>query len=547
MMTPELAEAPPAAPAGHASGRDPRTAGLAPLLGLAALTVVGAVLRLVVAHQSLFGDELSTYWIVATHGLGGVLSLLYSTGPIHHAEISPPLSFVASWLTVQLGHTPILMRLPSLVAGVISLPVIFWLGERTVGRRAGLLAAALTALAPFMVYYSTEARAYALMMLFTMVSTLALLAAVDSGRRRWWWLYGICACAALYSHYTCGFVLVVQYAWVIWVHPEHRRAATLASIGALIGLLPWAPGFIADLHSPTTKLLSALSPFSVHYILLYLRHWAFGYPYLGVSSVPGPVAYGLIAAALAVAALGLAVGRRRGGGAPSYRGGRALAVSGARTRLGLLVLLVLATPVGEILVSASGNHIFGTRNLAASWPALILVVGALLMAPGPRLRAVAATLAVAAFALAAVEVLSSRYQRPDMQSAAQFVRAHLRPGDVVIDDSGALVTPGPLTPLDVALNSSVPIFRAGVPAERSHPFGFLDPVQSFSTAVRGAVAAAHGHRIILVQALYPQNIAGVPEPVRPTTGTLPANYMPVASRHLPGILATKVAVYAPRG
>src|SRR6267154_3413805 len=129
------------------------------MLVVAALTVGGAVLRVIVARQSVFADELSTYWISATHGLGGVLSLLYSTGRIHHAEITPPLSFLASWLTTRLGKSPELLRLPALIAGTATIPLIYLLGLRTLPRRAALLSTALTALSPFMIYYSAEARA----------------------------------------------------------------------------------------------------------------------------------------------------------------------------------------------------------------------------------------------------------------------------------------------------------------------------------------------------------------------------------------------------
>src|SRR5947209_4342217 len=125
-----------------------------------ALTVIGGTLRIIAARQSLFGYELSTYWISATHSLGGVLSLLYSHGHIKHAEITPPLSFVASWLTTRLGQTAFLLRMPSIVAGTLTIPLVYMLGVRSVGRRAALLAAALTCLSPFMIYYSSEARAY---------------------------------------------------------------------------------------------------------------------------------------------------------------------------------------------------------------------------------------------------------------------------------------------------------------------------------------------------------------------------------------------------
>ena len=82
---------------------------------------------------SVFADELSTYWISARHSLGGVLSLLYSTGRIQHAEITPPLSFLASWLTTRLGGSPELLRLPALLAGTATIPLIFLHAEEATG------------------------------------------------------------------------------------------------------------------------------------------------------------------------------------------------------------------------------------------------------------------------------------------------------------------------------------------------------------------------------------------------------------------------------
>ena len=128
------------------------------MLIVAALTAVGVALRLAVAHQSLAADELSTRWIVAGHGLGDVLSAVRTD-----AEITPPLSFVAAWLTTRIDVTPELLRAPSLVAGAAVIPLVYAVGLRTVGRRAALVATALTAFSPFMIFYSAEARGYELM------------------------------------------------------------------------------------------------------------------------------------------------------------------------------------------------------------------------------------------------------------------------------------------------------------------------------------------------------------------------------------------------
>ena len=221
------------------------------------LTALGFALRLSTFDQSFIGDELSTYWILNGHSLGDVLSSIKSDD-----EITPPLYFILGWLSLKLGSNPDWVRLPSLIAGTATIPLVYLLGARTLGRLPGLIGAAVITLSPFMIYYSVEARAYALMIALLTVSTLALLAALDTRRTRWWVLYAVCTCGAMLSHYTALFPLAAQFAWVIWTHREAIRPLLLANLGAAVGFAPWIGGFIADNNSPTTEILSALSPFN---------------------------------------------------------------------------------------------------------------------------------------------------------------------------------------------------------------------------------------------------------------------------------------------
>ncbi len=138
-----------------------------PALIVAGLTAVGIAVRVVVVQDSLFADELSTYWIVSTNGLGGVISTVHT-----NAEITPPLYFVLAWLTTRLDVTAELLRAPSFVAGIAAIPLTYVLGLRTVGRRAALVATAITALAPFAIFYSTEARGYELMVVLVRAPAL---------------------------------------------------------------------------------------------------------------------------------------------------------------------------------------------------------------------------------------------------------------------------------------------------------------------------------------------------------------------------------------
>jgi hypothetical protein len=492
MSVSEFAQAPPAGRAdtrwGSAAARPELAVGLA----VVALTVVGAVIRLVVASQPLFADELSTYWISATHGLHGVMSLMYGTGAIKHAEITPPLYFVAAWASMQLGHSFELLRLPSLIAGILTIPLVFALGLRTVGRRAALVACAIVALSPFMIYYSTEARAYAVMMLLASGSTLSLLAAIDTRRGRWWVLYGLCTAGVVYSHYTGIFVLAAQLVWALVVHRDVRRPVILANLGAAVLVAPWLPGLINDYRSPTTKILSLLSPFNLSAVWTDLGHWALGYPYAKLASLtqlPGWPALAFIAAGALRGLAGVLARVVRDRWEPRRIDPRVL----------LVVLLVLATPVCEALQSALSTHTFGIRNLAASWIPAALVFALLLTTAGRRIAPVATGLAVIGFALAGLSMLTSSHQRPEYEKAAQYVDRVGRSGDVVIDESGAL-SPGPLTALDLYMHRRLPVVRALAPQERDHPFGLADPYVPLSAASREARALAGHGRILLVGA-----------------------------------------------
>lgn len=546
-MAVENAALPMAAPGERVESESrTRTGAWAPpaVAAIVLLTLIGAVFRVIVANQSLFADELSTYWISATHGLGGVLSLLYSSGRIQHAEITPPLSFLASWLTTRPGTSPELLRLPALVSGIATIPVVYVLGLRTVGRRAALLATAVTALSPFMIYYSAEARAYGLLMLLVCCSTLSMLLALDTGRRRYWVLYAVFSAAAFYTHYTCLFVLAVQLAWLLWARPQVRRPALLANAAAAALVIPWIPGLIADLRSPTVKILSAISAFTPYAVRIDLQHWAIGYPYTmagGLTGLPGAPALVLLAGAVALATAGVVLAVARGRGAEALR--RIAPARGGDAgwpRITLVALLMVATPIGEIVVSAFGNHIIGIRDMGASWPFLALTASAVVIASGPRLGLAAAALTVVAFALAAPKMLEPRFSRPDYRSAANYVAAHASLGDVAIDGTGVL-SPGPLTGFDVAFHRRLPVFRALTRSERDHPFTLLDPVESIQQAFARAVRTANGRRIFIVSSLA-NGTFGSPNPLTPPV--LPGGYRRELQRQYPGFLLTLVSVYA---
>ena len=135
----------------------------------------------------------------------------------------------------------------------------------TVGVRAALIGCTLVALCPFLIFYSTEARPYALMVLLVLLSTLALLRAVRSGGFAAWAAYAVFACAAAYTHFTAVFPLAAQLIWVLVTQPGDApgRSSPVSRPGSVIFR---AADPDQDQRIPGTKLYGFLEPFSLRSI-----------------------------------------------------------------------------------------------------------------------------------------------------------------------------------------------------------------------------------------------------------------------------------------
>jgi len=113
---------------------------------------------------------------------------------------------------------------------------------------SGLAGAALVALNPFQVYYAQEARMYAMLALWAVVSTWALVAWCAEERGWSWIVYVLAATAGLYTHYAFPFVLLAQnvgvgMGWLaVWrTQGANRRLLTWAAAqAALVALFALA-------------------------------------------------------------------------------------------------------------------------------------------------------------------------------------------------------------------------------------------------------------------------------------------------------------------
>jgi 4-amino-4-deoxy-L-arabinose transferase-like glycosyltransferase len=218
---------------------------------VAALTIGGLVLRLL-AGRSLWLDEATS--ITQAH-----MSFSGMWNSLRSSDVQPPLHDTLLWLINHVvGDSELAMRSPSLLAGTLLIPVVYAIGHDLWDRRTGLIAAVLTTVAPFAIWYSQEARMYAVFMLLTSLALWAqvriLEAQSEPGQRRWrWWaLYSVSTAAVAWTQYLGSlFAVVQQVAFVIAIVRlrENRRDLVLPWLASL--------AFMAVLVAP-------LVPFMMH-------------------------------------------------------------------------------------------------------------------------------------------------------------------------------------------------------------------------------------------------------------------------------------------
>jgi mannosyltransferase len=240
---------------------------LAPRFLLLAILLLASFMRFYrIDAQSLWNDEGNSARIAERTF---DLILEGAAGDIH-----PPGYYMLlhGWRAL-FGHSEFALRSLSAAAGLALVVFTYLLGRHLFGEATGLTAAFLGAISPFAVYYSQEARMYALLAALSAASTYALLrlltvnqSSVPSPqspipdthyqmrphpRPGTLAAYVLTCAAGLYTHYAFPFVLLVHNAifglwWLTLARRSAQRwrwlalwAGAQASVVALY--LPWLP------------------------------------------------------------------------------------------------------------------------------------------------------------------------------------------------------------------------------------------------------------------------------------------------------------------
>jgi mannosyltransferase len=368
------------------------------LVALAGIVAAGAALRFATLDlQSFWVDEGAT-----VHLLRGDFGDLVDGIPV--TEKTPPLYYVLAWLWTQVfGTGEVGVRSLSALAGVLTIPVAFALARELASERAGLVAALLTAVNPLLVWYSQEARAYALLVLLAALATLYGVRAAGGGKSatrgqapcctRSLWLWAVASALALATHYFAIFAIAPLAAWILMRRADRGRALMATGVIALAGLalLPLAAD---QSENPGANFIRGTS--LVTRIAQVPKQFLLGF------DAPAEVAFTIAALGLAAAALALALARGD---------------SGPRIALALGAAAV-ALPVVAALF---GADFVLSRNLIVALVPLAVVVAAGTATRGAAGLALAGALAALSLATVLTVFARPEFQRDDWRGAAEAI------------------------------------------------------------------------------------------------------------------------------
>lgn len=142
---------------------------------IAGITAVAAALRLVHAQSDLWLDEITT---LIRHARSPVYeTFMQATSSNNHL-----LNSVLCHLSLSLfGESELSLRLPAILAGIATVPILYLLVRRYGSREEAILGSTLMALSYHHVFFSQDARGYSAFLLGAIGGTYYLLKALERG------------------------------------------------------------------------------------------------------------------------------------------------------------------------------------------------------------------------------------------------------------------------------------------------------------------------------------------------------------------------------
>ena len=391
-------------------------------------------------EQSLWYDE---YLTVCNLSAPDALSH-HALMRIHYTDqAAGPLYYTLQYFYARLFGTSLpILRLLSVLIGVLCILSVYFLGQRLYGRVAGLVAALCLAMSPQHIWWGQEPRGYEFVTLLVILSSLFLFRAIEERRGRWWALHFAANALLPWTHVCAVFFLPVEGFLILLVFRRRFRRAVLWMGIQFLFLAPWAVWMLLMPHLTNDQASPGISGWSIAQAIFagetithntsLLPPWktnppdiVHGTPLLAYNMMCTRTLILLFVAATLLLALRLGGPWRAPPGASETAGGE-------RAAFVLLLIILPGLTLGllEIVMHLEflqpPYSLFNTVGLA-------IALGATVTACRWRIPQVFAAIAVMALYGYQLAIFLPETTRTNWRGGTQFVKSHAQPNDLVIN------------------------------------------------------------------------------------------------------------------
>jgi uncharacterized membrane protein len=406
------------------------------------LIAVGVLVRLLfLGSDSIWLDEAFSIALSLRHTSGELLAGALDT---RH----PPLYYIVlRGALLAGGSSEVVARLPSALASVCSLPLLFVLARRLcMSHVTALTAVVLLALAPLEIWYAQDARMYALLTMTAILFAIGLTLNSIEGLV----LTALALAAGLYLDFTMvPLSLALTGVWLVWWFNDGRSTSHLTKViaASVLGWLSFRP-----LWGQLATVFNHLGG-----VTFFTRFGeATGLRIASATSAAIILAVASLGVVAAAAALWSALRNER-------------AASWLRPAIAVLFILVTAALAVPRFYSAK-------QILVTGWPFVVLLA-AWAMNPFERRHGTTAHLLAAAVAVSlAAAVFVAATPRADWRGVVAHMNGHdPRQTAVVLDPSWNAIAYGHYSPRIRAAGAVPPLPDAGDVCLVAERFGHAPP------------------------------------------------------------------------
>ncbi len=165
--------------------------------------------------QSIRLDESQSIW-AASRTLPGILEFMAK-------DVHPPLYMIMlhAWMLI-FGSSVIATRILSLMFFITTIPFIFLMARSVSDSKTSLMTVVLFCLSPFILWFGTETRMYALMTMLTAISHWVYVRLIQTQAQTYKLPYLLVSLAGLYTQYFFVLLLFVQLVYALWLSKKKQ-------------------------------------------------------------------------------------------------------------------------------------------------------------------------------------------------------------------------------------------------------------------------------------------------------------------------------------